>query len=118
MQHHEEAWIYNGEQRVPPTVRCVKIAESLSKIPEEAFKDHRQLEGVILSSSVQEIEEKAFCCCYELKSILYQGREKEEVGIPPNVRTRTIGRGTPKLLVLETPYFPVDDGFHVAQKEE
>eukprot|EP00980_Cylindrotheca_fusiformis_P008545 scaffold1813_cov109-Cylindrotheca_fusiformis.AAC.3 len=66
------AWIYNGQDEVPTTVRRVKIAENLSKIPDEAFKEHQELEEVILSSS--------------LKSIRYQGLEKEEVGIPSSVK--------------------------------
>eukprot|EP00980_Cylindrotheca_fusiformis_P012298 scaffold3012_cov112-Cylindrotheca_fusiformis.AAC.2 len=86
MQHHEEAWIYNGQEEVPPTVRRVRIAEGITKIPDYAFEEHQELEEIILSSSVQEIGEKAFCTCEKLKSILYQGREKEEVGIPSSVR--------------------------------
>eukprot|EP00980_Cylindrotheca_fusiformis_P016384 scaffold4883_cov61-Cylindrotheca_fusiformis.AAC.1 len=86
MQHHEEAWIYNGQEEVPPTVRRVRIAEGITKIPDYAFKNHRQLEEIILSFSVQEIGENAFRYCKKLKSILYQGREKEEVGIPSTVR--------------------------------
>eukprot|EP00980_Cylindrotheca_fusiformis_P013754 scaffold3541_cov116-Cylindrotheca_fusiformis.AAC.7 len=84
MEHHEEveeeAWIYNGQEKVPPSVRRVKIADTVTKIPYEAFKDHRHLEEVILSSSVQRIGKHAFYRCCELKSILYQGIEKEEGG--------------------------------------
>eukprot|EP00980_Cylindrotheca_fusiformis_P011478 scaffold2662_cov65-Cylindrotheca_fusiformis.AAC.2 len=86
MQHHEEAWIYNGQEEVPPTVRRVRIAENVIEIPDEAFYGHQELEEVILSSSVQEIGENAFRYCKKLKSILYQGREKEEVGIPSTVK--------------------------------
>eukprot|EP00980_Cylindrotheca_fusiformis_P015769 scaffold4579_cov62-Cylindrotheca_fusiformis.AAC.1 len=86
MQHHEEAWIYNGQEEVPRTVRRVKIAEGITKIPDYAFQNHWHHEEVILSSSVQEIGENAFRYCKKLKSILYQGREKEEVGIPSTVR--------------------------------
>eukprot|EP00980_Cylindrotheca_fusiformis_P008706 scaffold1866_cov66-Cylindrotheca_fusiformis.AAC.8 len=87
MQHPEEAWIYNGQEEVPPTVRRVKIADTVVEIPYEAFKDHRHLEEVTLSSSVQVIGKYAFCWCRKLKFILYQGLlENEEVGIPPNVR--------------------------------
>eukprot|EP00980_Cylindrotheca_fusiformis_P008816 scaffold1878_cov104-Cylindrotheca_fusiformis.AAC.4 len=86
MQHHEEAWIYNGQYRVPRTVQRVKIelAEGIKKIPDNAFQSHLELEEVILSSSVQVIGKRAFLCCKKLKSILYQGREKEEVGISVN----------------------------------
>eukprot|EP00980_Cylindrotheca_fusiformis_P015767 scaffold4571_cov72-Cylindrotheca_fusiformis.AAC.2 len=73
MQHpeeaEEEAWIYNGQPEVPPTV---KIAENVTAIPDEAFHEHPELEEVVLSSSVQ--------------FILYRGPENEEVGIPSNVR--------------------------------
>eukprot|EP00980_Cylindrotheca_fusiformis_P018131 scaffold5841_cov81-Cylindrotheca_fusiformis.AAC.3 len=90
IQHPEEAeddaWIYNGQEEVPPTVRRVKIAENVIEIPDEAFSGHTELEEVILSCSVQVIGESAFYRCEKLKSILYQGREKKEVGIPPNVR--------------------------------
>eukprot|EP00980_Cylindrotheca_fusiformis_P015503 scaffold4394_cov138-Cylindrotheca_fusiformis.AAC.1 len=116
IQHPEEAegeaWIYNGQEEVPPTVRRVKIAENVTAIPDEAFlrlleraigedafslreqfkipdgafEKHRQLEEVILSSSVQVIGRGAFGWCRNLNSILYQGLENEEVGIPPNVR--------------------------------
>eukprot|EP00980_Cylindrotheca_fusiformis_P010056 scaffold2220_cov75-Cylindrotheca_fusiformis.AAC.11 len=92
MQHGEEAkdeaWIYNGQEEVPPTVRRVKIAENVTEIPDETFKKHPQLEEVILSSSVQVIGERAFCRCEKLKSILYQGieKEEEEVGFPSNVK--------------------------------
>eukprot|EP00980_Cylindrotheca_fusiformis_P010045 scaffold2219_cov56-Cylindrotheca_fusiformis.AAC.3 len=89
MQHHEEAeeeaWIYNGQVDIPPTVRRVKIAELVAGIPDETFRGHRELEEVILSSSVQEIGE-CFRGCKKLKSILYQGIEKEEVGFPSNVK--------------------------------
>eukprot|EP00980_Cylindrotheca_fusiformis_P002741 scaffold636_cov64-Cylindrotheca_fusiformis.AAC.4 len=91
MQHPEEGedevWIYNGQKEVPATVRRVKIAEGITRIPDWAFKEHRQLEEVILSSStVQVIGKRAFCSCKKLKSILYQGPENEEVGIPSSVR--------------------------------
>eukprot|EP00980_Cylindrotheca_fusiformis_P018924 scaffold6322_cov59-Cylindrotheca_fusiformis.AAC.20 len=90
MQHDEEvddvAWIYNGQEKVPPTVRRVKIAETVARIPDETFYEHQGLEGVILSSSVQVIGKKAFYLCKKLKSILFQGQEKEEVGIPSNVK--------------------------------
>eukprot|EP00980_Cylindrotheca_fusiformis_P010652 scaffold2373_cov75-Cylindrotheca_fusiformis.AAC.3 len=76
MQHHEEEeayWIYNGQQdKVPATVRRVKIADNVTKIPDEAFKRHQHLEEVILSSSVQVIGKEAFYWCPKLKSVLYQ----------------------------------------------
>eukprot|EP00980_Cylindrotheca_fusiformis_P008326 scaffold1746_cov93-Cylindrotheca_fusiformis.AAC.2 len=89
MQHPEVdvPWIYSGQEEVPPTVRRVRIAEGITKIPDYAFKNHRQLEEIILSSSVQVIGEYAFFGCEKLKCILYQGLEKEEVlGIPSNVK--------------------------------
>eukprot|EP00980_Cylindrotheca_fusiformis_P006750 scaffold1405_cov92-Cylindrotheca_fusiformis.AAC.2 len=89
MQHPEVedvAWIYNGKDEVPPTVRRVKIADTVTKIPDYAFNGYRELEEVILSSSVQVIGGHAFNGCWKLKSILYQGQEKEEVGIPSNVK--------------------------------
>eukprot|EP00980_Cylindrotheca_fusiformis_P023201 scaffold10211_cov110-Cylindrotheca_fusiformis.AAC.1 len=90
MQHPEEAedeaWIYTGQPEVPPAVRRVKIAENVTEIPEEAFKRHQHLEEVILSSSVQVIGKEAFYECEKLKSILYQGREKEKVEIPSIVK--------------------------------
>eukprot|EP00980_Cylindrotheca_fusiformis_P009632 scaffold2127_cov85-Cylindrotheca_fusiformis.AAC.12 len=87
MQHHEEAWIYNGHQeKVPQTVRRVKIAENVRVIPDETFLEHPQLEEVILPSSVQVIGKYAFAWCRKLKFVLYQGIEKEEVGIPSNVK--------------------------------
>eukprot|EP00980_Cylindrotheca_fusiformis_P022204 scaffold9087_cov107-Cylindrotheca_fusiformis.AAC.2 len=90
MQHHEEAedsvWMYTGQDVIPETVRRVKIAENVSEIRDEAFQEHRQLEVVTLSSSVQVIGRWAFRGCKKLKSILYQGLDKEEVGIPSNVK--------------------------------
>eukprot|EP00980_Cylindrotheca_fusiformis_P005692 scaffold1189_cov81-Cylindrotheca_fusiformis.AAC.3 len=91
MQHHEEAedeeaWIYDGQEEVPPTVRRVKIAENITEIPVEAFQRRQQLEEVIISSSVHVIGKRAFFRCHQLKSILYQGQEKEEIGIPSNVK--------------------------------
>eukprot|EP00980_Cylindrotheca_fusiformis_P009972 scaffold2206_cov95-Cylindrotheca_fusiformis.AAC.2 len=103
MQHQEEAeeeaWIYNGQEKIPPTVRRVKIAETVRVIPDRAFSitrpqqlfsyhfpEHHGLEEVILSSSVQAIGKSAFFLCRKLKSILYQGQEKEEVGIPSTVK--------------------------------
>eukprot|EP00980_Cylindrotheca_fusiformis_P000485 scaffold120_cov59-Cylindrotheca_fusiformis.AAC.1 len=91
MQHPEEVedgvWIYYGlKEYVPRTVRRVKIAESVTEIPDETFRERRQLEEVVLSSSVRVIGKWAFFRCKELKSILYQGLEKEEVGFPPNVK--------------------------------
>eukprot|EP00980_Cylindrotheca_fusiformis_P023492 scaffold10516_cov80-Cylindrotheca_fusiformis.AAC.1 len=87
MQHpeeaEEEAWIYNGQPEVPPTVN---IAENVTAIPDEAFHEHPELEEVVLSSSVQVIGELAFYECRNLKFILYQGPENEEVGIPSKVR--------------------------------
>eukprot|EP00980_Cylindrotheca_fusiformis_P027531 scaffold20929_cov69-Cylindrotheca_fusiformis.AAC.3 len=58
MQHHEEAWNYNGQEEVPPTVR--------------------QLEEVILPSPVQVIGKWAFSWCRKLKFVLYQGLECRE----------------------------------------
>eukprot|EP00980_Cylindrotheca_fusiformis_P014010 scaffold3658_cov75-Cylindrotheca_fusiformis.AAC.3 len=108
MQHHpeEEAyyWIYNGQEDlndVPATVRRVKIAETVIKIPNYAFQSHLELEEVMLSSSVQVIGKYAFSQCKNLKSILYQqsldddddddedDENKEEenaIIIPSNVR--------------------------------
>eukprot|EP00980_Cylindrotheca_fusiformis_P021880 scaffold8729_cov51-Cylindrotheca_fusiformis.AAC.1 len=90
MEHHEEAgdeaWIYTGQEKVPPTVRRVRIAENVTEIPEEAFDEHQELEEVILSSSVQVIGKEAFCWCRKMRSILYQGLEKEEAGIPSTVK--------------------------------
>eukprot|EP00980_Cylindrotheca_fusiformis_P014591 scaffold3955_cov160-Cylindrotheca_fusiformis.AAC.11 len=100
MQHpaeeaEDETWIYNGKDEVPPTVRRVKIAETVIEIPEEAFTRHEELEEVILSSSVQVIGKHAFSFCIKLKSILYyQGlldEKKEEVGIPSNVKVIEYG---------------------------
>eukprot|EP00980_Cylindrotheca_fusiformis_P029596 scaffold23572_cov264-Cylindrotheca_fusiformis.AAC.1 len=54
------------------------------KIPDETFARHPELEEVILSSTVQVIGRQAFWSCKKLKRILYQGQEKEEVGIPSN----------------------------------
>eukprot|EP00980_Cylindrotheca_fusiformis_P001801 scaffold408_cov71-Cylindrotheca_fusiformis.AAC.2 len=90
MQHHneeaeDEAWMYNGKDDVPPTVRRVKIAETVARIPDEAFR-FQDIEEVILSSSVQVIGREAFRWCFKLKSILYQGQEKEDVGIPSTVK--------------------------------
>eukprot|EP00980_Cylindrotheca_fusiformis_P018918 scaffold6322_cov59-Cylindrotheca_fusiformis.AAC.14 len=88
MQHPEEAkdeiWIFDGQEKVPPTVR-VRIAENVTKIPDDAFDSHQELEEVILFSSVLVIGERAFRWCWKLKSILYQGLEKE-AGIPPTVK--------------------------------
>eukprot|EP00980_Cylindrotheca_fusiformis_P017309 scaffold5367_cov67-Cylindrotheca_fusiformis.AAC.2 len=89
MQHPEVdvPWIYSGQEEVPPTVRRVKIAENVTKIPDCAFNKHPELEEVMFSSSVQVIGEFAFFGCEKLKCILYQGLEKEEVlGIPSNVK--------------------------------
>eukprot|EP00980_Cylindrotheca_fusiformis_P011486 scaffold2666_cov60-Cylindrotheca_fusiformis.AAC.1 len=76
---------------VPATARRVKIAENITRIPDKAFQDHQELEEVVLSSSVQVIGRRAFRGCEKLKSILYQGIEKEEVGIPSNVKAIEIG---------------------------
>eukprot|EP00980_Cylindrotheca_fusiformis_P017016 scaffold5202_cov157-Cylindrotheca_fusiformis.AAC.3 len=69
MQHHEEAedevWIYSGQKEVPATVRRVKIAETVTRIPDEAFRLH-QLEIVTLSSSIQVIGKDAFSLCEQL----------------------------------------------------
>eukprot|EP00980_Cylindrotheca_fusiformis_P016900 scaffold5114_cov67-Cylindrotheca_fusiformis.AAC.18 len=90
MQHHneeaeDEAWIYNGQEEVPPTVRRVKISEGIRRIPDEAFR-LQNIEEVILSPSLQVIGKRAFYRCIKLKSILYQGQEKEDVGIPSTVK--------------------------------
>eukprot|EP00980_Cylindrotheca_fusiformis_P016046 scaffold4728_cov76-Cylindrotheca_fusiformis.AAC.1 len=75
MEHHEdEAWIYNGQEKVPRTVIRVKIAEGITEIPDNAFQMRRQLEEVILPSSVQKVE------------VHYVPRPREEVGIPSNVK--------------------------------
>eukprot|EP00980_Cylindrotheca_fusiformis_P023851 scaffold11065_cov115-Cylindrotheca_fusiformis.AAC.3 len=50
MQHPEEgedeAWIYSGQEEVPPTVRRVKIAENVIEIPDRTFQVHQELEEV------------------------------------------------------------------------
>eukprot|EP00980_Cylindrotheca_fusiformis_P015696 scaffold4528_cov69-Cylindrotheca_fusiformis.AAC.2 len=114
--HHgtKDVWICTGQDKVPETVRSVKIAESMTAIPDETFQELEELREVTLSSSVQVIGKSAFCgckklksilclrdekvqvigkspfCgCKKLKSILYQclrDDEKEEFGIPSNVR--------------------------------
>eukprot|EP00980_Cylindrotheca_fusiformis_P011290 scaffold2598_cov136-Cylindrotheca_fusiformis.AAC.5 len=91
MQHPEVEddvpWIYSGQEEVSETVRRVKIADTVTKIPDHAFHSHPELEEVVFSSSVQVIGESAFHGCEKLKCILYQGLEKEEVlGIPSNVK--------------------------------
>eukprot|EP00980_Cylindrotheca_fusiformis_P013710 scaffold3525_cov128-Cylindrotheca_fusiformis.AAC.1 len=98
MQHHEEEayWIYNGQQdKVPATVRRVKIADNVTKIPDEAFHSHQHLEEVILSSSVQVIGKEAFYWCPKLKSVLYHQsldgddgdeEKEEEDAMPSNVK--------------------------------
>eukprot|EP00980_Cylindrotheca_fusiformis_P001329 scaffold333_cov133-Cylindrotheca_fusiformis.AAC.55 len=65
----KEFWIYNGQDEVPKAVRCVKIAENVEKIPDEAFKSREALEEVIIPTSVKEIGKSAFEDCINLKSV-------------------------------------------------
>eukprot|EP00980_Cylindrotheca_fusiformis_P007632 scaffold1601_cov59-Cylindrotheca_fusiformis.AAC.3 len=83
----EDVWIYTGQDKeVPETVRRVKIAENITRIPDEAFIGHQELEEVTFSSSVQVIGKLAFRGCIKLKSILYQTvGEEANIGIPSNV---------------------------------
>eukprot|EP00980_Cylindrotheca_fusiformis_P001798 scaffold406_cov57-Cylindrotheca_fusiformis.AAC.22 len=101
MQHHEEVedevWIYNGKDEVPPaTVRRVKIAENVIEI----FQIRHSItigilkKKLLLSSSVQVIGKWAFFGCeimLEVNSVSSRldddGEEKEELGIPSNVKS-------------------------------
>eukprot|EP00980_Cylindrotheca_fusiformis_P011633 scaffold2750_cov67-Cylindrotheca_fusiformis.AAC.2 len=61
MQHEvEDVFVYTGQRDVPTTVRRVKIAENITRIIDEAFRKHPELEEVTLSSSVREIGKSAF----------------------------------------------------------
>eukprot|EP00980_Cylindrotheca_fusiformis_P021729 scaffold8566_cov95-Cylindrotheca_fusiformis.AAC.2 len=55
-------------KKVPETVRRLEIAENITRIPDEAFKGHPELEEVTFSSSVEEIGKSAFFGCKRLKS--------------------------------------------------
>eukprot|EP00980_Cylindrotheca_fusiformis_P021567 scaffold8415_cov69-Cylindrotheca_fusiformis.AAC.1 len=54
----------------------IEIAERTTRIPDEAFREHQELEEVTLSSSVQIIGAFAFQGCEKLKSILYRSRRR------------------------------------------
>eukprot|EP00980_Cylindrotheca_fusiformis_P004103 scaffold892_cov104-Cylindrotheca_fusiformis.AAC.1 len=84
----EDVWIYTGQDKeVPETVRRIKIAENITRIPDEAFIGHQELDEVTFSSSVQVIGKLAFRGCIKLKSILYQTvGEEAKIGIPSYVR--------------------------------
>eukprot|EP00980_Cylindrotheca_fusiformis_P024214 scaffold11657_cov56-Cylindrotheca_fusiformis.AAC.1 len=72
MQHHgDKDWIYTGQAQedIPQTVRRVQIAESVTRIPDEVFQEHPELEEVILSFSVQVIGKFTFEKCKKLKFI-------------------------------------------------
>eukprot|EP00980_Cylindrotheca_fusiformis_P009602 scaffold2124_cov66-Cylindrotheca_fusiformis.AAC.1 len=89
MEHDtEDVWVYTGQQgEVPATARSVLIAENITRIPDEAFKQHQGLEEVILSSSVQVIGKRAFRGCKKLKFIFHHGLGQEKkLGIPANVK--------------------------------
>eukprot|EP00980_Cylindrotheca_fusiformis_P021856 scaffold8695_cov103-Cylindrotheca_fusiformis.AAC.1 len=97
MPSHEAedvVWIYSSDgqednKEVPETVRRLEIAENITRIPDEAFKGHQELEEVTFSSFVQEIGRSACFGCKRLKSIRYRqtlGEGIKEVGIPSNVK--------------------------------
>eukprot|EP00980_Cylindrotheca_fusiformis_P001332 scaffold333_cov133-Cylindrotheca_fusiformis.AAC.58 len=73
-------WVYDGQEKIPRTVRRVKIAENVTKIPDEAFKSHEALEEVFISSCVKAIGNSAFEDCKILKSVQLQLGQFQAIG--------------------------------------
>eukprot|EP00980_Cylindrotheca_fusiformis_P017301 scaffold5359_cov111-Cylindrotheca_fusiformis.AAC.1 len=88
MEHDaEDVWVYTGQGEVPATVRRVLIAENITRIPDETFEEHQELEEVTISSSVREIGKSAFRGCKKLKFIFHYGLgQDKKLGISANVR--------------------------------
>eukprot|EP00980_Cylindrotheca_fusiformis_P002411 scaffold571_cov163-Cylindrotheca_fusiformis.AAC.2 len=89
MEHEaEDVWVYTGQQgEVPATARRVVVAENITRIPDEIFEEHQELEEVTISSSVREIGKSAFSGCKKLKFIFHYGLgQDKKLGIPSNVR--------------------------------
>eukprot|EP00980_Cylindrotheca_fusiformis_P001868 scaffold423_cov61-Cylindrotheca_fusiformis.AAC.5 len=64
----EDVWIYTGQDKeVPETVRRIKIAENITRIPDEAFIGHQELEEVTFPRLFKEIDNCAFYECQLLE---------------------------------------------------
>jgi hypothetical protein len=57
--------------RYSGTATCVRIDADVTSIPDEAFFECGNILEVILPDGLQEIGEKAFCCCASLSKLLY-----------------------------------------------
>ena len=60
-------WAFSGNSRL---TGILEIPEDIITIPEQAFGDCSQLQGVVLSKNTEFIAESAFQNCYQLNSIV------------------------------------------------
>eukprot|EP00984_Skeletonema_dohrnii_P000695 scaffold211_cov83-Skeletonema_dohrnii-CCMP3373.AAC.1 len=67
---------YTGaDDEVPDDATHVTIAASVRVIPEEAFRDHRNIVEVIFDVNVKKVEEYAFNWCPSLRRVIMPGVE-------------------------------------------
>jgi len=73
-------YIYTGTGVIPPGVTRVRIDESVSVIPANAFYGHPNLEEVDCRDGVKKVEEFAFNYCPSLRRVIMPGVEVVEHG--------------------------------------
>eukprot|EP00985_Skeletonema_marinoi_P020526 scaffold12239_cov66-Skeletonema_marinoi.AAC.1 len=69
-------YIYTGWEVVPRHVTRVRIHESVTVIPAQAFYENLDIEEVECHDRVKTVEEEAFYCCFSLKLVIMRGVEE------------------------------------------
>ncbi|KAK1733357.1 leucine-rich repeat domain-containing protein [Skeletonema marinoi] len=73
-------YVYNGREAVPLGVTRVRIHESLTVIPADAFDGNRSIEELECHDRVKTVGERAFCNCPSLRLVRMPGVEVVERG--------------------------------------
>eukprot|EP00984_Skeletonema_dohrnii_P021460 scaffold10729_cov91-Skeletonema_dohrnii-CCMP3373.AAC.3 len=66
---------YTGDRRVPDDATHVTVDASVTVIPEDAFRRHRNIVEVICGPNVEKIESGAFNGCQSLRRVIMPGVE-------------------------------------------
>eukprot|EP00984_Skeletonema_dohrnii_P017540 scaffold8007_cov78-Skeletonema_dohrnii-CCMP3373.AAC.4 len=71
-------FIYNGGEVIPPGVTRVRIDESVTVIPNDAFRGNPSIEEVKCHDGVKTVGGWAFCMCTSLRIVIMPGVEVVE----------------------------------------
>ncbi|KAK1733796.1 hypothetical protein QTG54_015493, partial [Skeletonema marinoi] len=78
MMAADEWYIYTGREVVPRHVTRVRIHESVTVIPAQAFYENFDIEEVKCHDRVETVEEMAFDSCPSLRRVIMPGVEVVE----------------------------------------